>query len=95
MTMLARFRLSPRWLVLLVGLAAVAVTTVALLPHDDGNGEDFDCLVCKAGHEPLTELYVEATGVPPVVRTSSAPVYRSDVHADAVVDAGSARAPPA
>ena len=95
MTLLAQFRHSPRWLVLLVGLAAVAVTTVALLPHDNGNGEDFDCLVCKAGQKPLTELSVEATGVPPVVLTSSVPDVRSAVPADAIVDSGSARAPPA
>ena len=33
MSLLAQCRLSPRWLVLLVGLAALAVTTAALVPH--------------------------------------------------------------
>jgi len=59
MKLMVQRRPSARWLVLLVGLAALAVTTAALVPHDDGNLDEQHCLVCKAGHQPLTELTVE------------------------------------
>ena len=71
MSLLAQCRLSPRWLVLLVALAALAVTTAALVPHDDGKFEDQGCLVCKAGHQPLTQLTVELVSEPPVDFTST------------------------
>jgi hypothetical protein len=95
MTLLKRFRLSPRWLVLLVGFAALAVTSAALMPHDDGNSEDFDCLVCKVGHQPLTELSAVLVAEPPLTLTSKAPSYRA-LHIWApLVEPGSPRAPPA
>ena len=94
MNLLAQCRLSPRWLVLLVGLAALAVTTVALVPHDDGNIDEQNCLVCKAGHQPLTELTVELVSEPPVSVRSTAPAYRVDVPSNATVECGVARAPP-
>ena len=88
-------RLSPRWLVLLVGLAALAITTAALVPHDDGNIEEQHCLVCKAGHQPLTELTVELISEPPVGVLFIAPAYRVDVPSNEAVDCTEARAPPA
>ena len=88
MTFLAQCRLSPRWLVLLVGLAAIAVTTAALVPHDEGNIEDQDCLVCKAGHQPLTELTVELASEPPVGLLSAAPICSVSLAPAAVVDSG-------
>lgn len=94
MTLLKQFRLSPRWLVLLVGFAALAVSTVALLPHDDGVGDDVDCLVCKAGHQPLTELSPQLVAEPPLALASHAPRDRASTPLAPVVDTGSPRAPP-
>ena len=94
MTLLAQFRLSPRWLVLLVGFAALAVTTASLMPHDEGNSDDIDCLVCKAGHQPLTELSAELVAEPPLALTSPTPCCRV-LHTWApVIESGSPRAPP-
>ena len=94
MNLLAQCRLSPPWLVLLVGLAALAVMT-SLVPHDDGNIDEQLCRVCKAGHQPLTELKVELISEPPVGDFSMAPAYRVDVPSNASVECGVARAPPA
>ena len=94
MSFLAQCRLSPRWLVLLVGLAALAVMTAALVPHDDGKVEDQDCLVCKAGHQPLTQLTVELVSEPPVDFTSTTPAYRAALAPTDVVESGAPRAPP-
>ena len=94
MTPLKQFRLSPRWLVLLVGLAVFAVTTASLMPHQDSIGEDIDCLVCKAGHQPLTELSPELVAEPPLVAASRAPGYQASPTLNPVVQSGSPRAPP-
>lgn len=95
MTFLAQCRRSPRWLVLLVGFAALAVTTAALVPHDEGNIEDQDCLVCKAGHQPLTELTVELVSEPPRGITSKTPTYCGALAPVVLVDSCAPRAPPA
>lgn len=95
MTLLEHFRLSPRWLILLVAVAALAVTTVALVPHDEGNSDDIHCLVCKAGHQPLTELSAELVAEPPIAVISALATYQVELKrgvADAPV---SPRAPPA
>ena len=93
MTLLAQFRRSPRWLVLLVGFATLAVATASLMPHDEGTSEDIDCLVCKAGQKPLTELSVELVAEPSAL-TSEAP-HRRVLHTWApVIESGSPRAPP-
>ena len=94
MSFLAQCRLSPRWLVLLVGLAALAVMTAALVPHDDGKVEDQGCLVCKVGHQPLTQLMVELVSEPPVDFTSTTPAYRAALASIDVVESGTPRAPP-
>lgn len=95
MTLMKQFRLTPGWLVLLVGLAALAVTSAALMPHDDGKSEDFDCLVCKAGHQPVTELSAVLVAEPPLALSSKAPGYRA-LHLWApFIESGSPRAPPA
>jgi len=94
MTLMKQFRRSPRWLVLLVGFAALTVATAALIPHEEGNAADVDCLVCKAGHQPLTELSAELVAEPPLVLASALPVYRVQLRRAVVLDAGSPRAPP-
>ena len=94
MSFLAQCRLSPRWLVLLVGLAALAVMTAALVPHDDGKVEDQGCLVCKVGHQPLTQLTVELDSEPPVGFTSTASAYCAALASIDVVESGTPRAPP-
>ena len=95
MSLLAQFRLFPRWLVLLVGLAALAVTTASLMPHDEGKSDDIDCLVCKAGQKPLTELSTKLVAEPPLALTSPTPGCRM-LHTWApVIESGSPRAPPA
>ena len=94
MSLLAQFRLSPRWLVLLVGFAVLAVTTASLMPHDEGKSEEIDCLVCKAGHQPRTELSAELVAEPPLALTSPSPGCRV-LHTWApVIESGSPRAPP-
>ena len=94
MTLLAQFRRSPRWLVLLVGFATLAVATASLMPHDEGTSEDIDCLVCKAGQKPLTELSVGLVAEPPSALTSEAS-HRRVLHPWApVIESGSPRAPP-
>lgn len=95
MTVLAQFRLSPRWLVLLVGFTALLVTTAALVPHDDVSSDDRDCVVCKAGSQPLTELSVELIAEPPVPLVTSTPAYRVPLERAVTLEAGSPRAPPA
>ena len=95
MSLLKQFRLSPRWLVLLVGVAAFAVTTAALVPHDEGISEHFDCLVCKAGHQPLTELSVQLIAEPPAGFTSRAPAHEVSLETTPLVASRSPRAPPA
>ena len=95
MNCLAKFRLSPRWLVLLVGFAALAATTAAFVPHDEGIGEDLDCLVCKAGNQPLTELSVELVGEPPIALSSSTPIFEASFTKSPVIESGVPRAPPA
>ena len=94
MNILAQLRLSPRWLILLVGLAALAVTTVALVPHDDGRVEDQDCLVCKASHQPLIELTVELISEAPLGMAFSAPLRLAATAPTTVADPGAPRAPP-
>jgi hypothetical protein len=94
MTLLAQFRRSPRWLVLLVGFATLAVATASLMPHDEGTSEDIDCLVCKADQKPLTELSTELVAEPPSALTSEAR-HRTVLHTWApVIESGSPRAPP-
>ena len=95
MNLLAQFRQSPRWLVLLVGFAALTVTTVSLVPHDAGKGEDLDCLVCNAGRQPLTALSAVLVAEPPLALTSSTPGYRVMFTWVPVIDSGSPRGPPA
>ena len=95
MNLLAQCRLFPRWLVLLVGLAAFAFTTAALVPHNDGNIDEQNCLVCKAGHQPLTELIVALISEPPFGILCTIPGYRVDVPPNAAVEYREARAPPA
>jgi hypothetical protein len=94
MESLKQFRPSSKWLVLLVGLAALAVTTAALMPHDDGTSEDMDCLVCKAGHQPMTELSADLVAEPPLTPTHHAPVRKASIAPTPVFEAGSPRAPP-
>jgi hypothetical protein len=94
MSVLAEFRLFPRWLVLLVGFAVLLVTTTALLHHDDASSDDRDCVVCKAGSQPLTELSVNLIVEPPFPLVTSTPAYRVSLERAAILDAGSARAPP-
>jgi hypothetical protein len=53
MRRLLRYRSQARWLVLLAGLASVAVAIAGLVPHGD---DDRHCLVCKVGQQPLEEL---------------------------------------
>ena len=95
MNLLAQCRLSPRWLVLLVGLWVLAFTTVALVPHSDANIDEQSCLVCKAGHQPLTELIVGLISEPPFGVLSTPPAYRVDVPSNTSVECSEARAPPA
>ncbi len=94
MTLLAQFRLSPRWLVLLVGFATLAVATASLMPHDEGKGEDIDCLVCKAGQKPLAELSAELVAELPLALTSPTPSRRVLYPWSPVIESGSPRAPP-
>ena len=95
MTLLKQLRLSPRWLVLLVGFAALAVTTAALVPHDEGNSEDFDCLVCKAGQQPLTDLSADLVAEPPLALATTAPTIGAPSTLSPIFEPGSPRAPPA
>ena len=95
MNLLARFRRSPRWLVLLVGFAALTVTTASLLPHDAATGEDLDCLVCSAGRQPLAALSTVLIAQPPLALTAPTPGYRIMFTWVPVIDSGSPRAPPA
>jgi hypothetical protein len=83
-----------RWLALLVGFATLAVTIVAVVPHDVGKIEDQDCLVCKAGQEPLTELAVELVFEPPVVHASKTPENGVAPTPLAFVESAGPRAPP-
>lgn len=94
MTLLEQFRLSPRWLVLLVAFAALGVTTIALLPHDDSKNGDFDCLVCKAGQKPITELSANLDPEPPLTLASRAPLYVAPTTPSLVFESSSPRAPP-
>ena len=93
MTHLQRFWLSPRWLVLLVAFAAIAVTTAALLPHDDS--EERSCLVCKASQQPVSELASLSDSAPPIVPISLAPVHTSGLSSPPDIESGPPRAPPA
>jgi len=92
-TLLEHLRRSPRWVILLVGIAALAVTTAALIPHND-NGEDLDCLVCKAGHAPFTELTVVLVAEPPLEISSFQPERRAQIARALARDTASPRAPP-
>ena len=95
MNLLSKCRLSQRWLVLLVGLWVLAFATVALVPHDDGNIDEQNCLVCKAGNQPLTKLIVGLISEPPLGVVSAPPAYRVDVSLNTLAECGQARAPPA
>ncbi len=95
MSVFERFRQSPRWLILFVCVAALAVSAAAFLPHDDTGGEDLDCLVCKAGQTSFTDLSVVDAGEPPVLWTSKGPEYRAPLVHERVLETGSPRAPPA
>ena len=93
-TMLERIRRSPKWLIVLIGVVALTVTSAALVPHDeDADGQR--CLVCKAASQPLTELTIVSSIAPPPIVASSLHVCRVRClithHAEAV----SSRAPPA
>lgn len=88
-------RFSP-WLALFVAFVAVAVATVAFVPHDDtAGGEDLDCLLCKAGQARSTEVSVDRLVEPPLAETFSSPEYRAPLVHERVHDTGSPRAPPA
>ncbi len=95
MNSLARFRQSPRWLVLLIGFAALTVTTASLVPHDAGKSEDLDCLVCGAGRQPLTALSAVSLAQPLLALTAPTPGYRVMFTWVPVIGSGSPRAPPA
>ena len=94
MAFLEQFRSSPRWLILLLGLATLVVTTVALMPHDDNIGEDVDCLVCKAGQKPPTEPSTRLVVEPPLAQISRAPVCPVQRCWTPIIESGSPRAPP-
>lgn len=95
MTSLKQLRRLPRWLILLFGFIALAVTSAALMPHDDGTGDDIHCLVCKAGHHPLTELSAGLAPEPPLTFTAFAPPCELSFALSPVYEPRSTRAPPA
>lgn len=92
MTSLKQLRSSSRWLVLLAVLAATAVATVALVPHEEIDGKD--CLVCKAGHQPLLQIAVAVLLEPPRPEASVPPVDTRSTVVDPAIDPSSPRAPP-
>lgn len=93
--MLEVLRASPRWLVLLGGFSAIAVTTVAYVPHEGvEDAEDASCIICKAAQQPLQELSADNELVPPPGDRSTTPRLERSLEARRHVESACPRAPP-
>ena len=92
-----QFRLSPRWLVLLLGFAALVLITVASIPHhtNDAGGDHPECLLCKVGHQPLQlDTAWLPCELPSTSRSGTLPNIPSDENGGSV-ELNPSRAPPA
>ena len=93
---LRQFRLSLKWLVLLLSFVALVLITAAPISHHaDGAGADPECLLCKVGHQPLqSDTAWLPCKLPSPSRAATLPDVPSDETASSVKLAPS-RAPPA
>jgi hypothetical protein len=93
MTVLQRFRQCPRWLVVALCFAALAIVSMEFVPHDEVDGRH--CLVCKASQQPLQENVAVLVPDQPGVHVSFAPAFEASLTSLPIVDSSSPRAPPA
>lgn len=91
-----RYQITSTARVIALGMAllSIAVAGFAFAPHGDGPSEDLDCLICKAGQKPLTELQAQAPSTRHETESASGFERSTPAVRILVVDPGSPRAPP-